>query len=958
MILTLAWKEVREHRSIWITMVVMTVLLGWGLSHIVAAGDRNVAAAVAALTILGMAATYGVVCGAMMFAGEHEGGTLVFLDIFLGRRPLLWLGKFGLGAALALSQAIAVGGILCFLDQDAPAWGVGLLGRQVGVGLRLHAVGFGDASLWLFILPVVTLEAYVWGLFGSSLSRRVLSAAAVAAVGAAPVWLFAVCMPPQAALVIRLAAGTFVLAYSCVAFVDRAREPGLALEGAPSTPDEREEFLEAYASFEVVDAAPHSLSTPTKPAVVAAPAPSQEAFQVVHEPAAAAKKRPREVPAHSPAEALWWLTGQQALPITVALAVAVPLAAFLMPANSQILWPLFSMLLGILCGTAAFAPEQRDLSYQFLAAQHLPLESIWRFKTLYWGGVAVIGGVTLLVGAYIAQLCLAEILTLRQGQLAGNVAPLFQGTLVSRMGGVLFFTAWLAVGYCAGLVVVWLCRKNILAVLVSVLVASAAMSLWLPSLLAGGTWGWQLWLVPLLAIVASRLLVRAWAGGRIKERRPALALTGFASAVVAWALICYAWRAWELPDVGNPVDAVAYKAELPLGKENLAAKAVLDAVGSLADPDDPWLAHIAEATRLKPGVLEMPRGDGQPPVLQHMLGCRQMADKLLVAAAAKKDAEPALEHLGQLLALSRNLRGKAPLESYLAGIEIEERGIRGIETWLKRGKPEAGPLRRLLDELHRHAEETPPPLDCLRTECYRSFGALDNTNLWAFAAPGSPDRIPERWLAGALALSLDMPWEAERKVRIAQLVWGGLFRWIETPPWELPAPASPPAAKEATRRILRGWLPPSGGRLSAVEMSRLLDPTWLADDRLFPSTIALQSAARRSRWRVDAQRQAVALALYQLEQGQPAGTLADLVPKYLPAQSSAAIDPYSGKAYHYRVGGANEPSGAAQGQGIVWSTGPDRENHGAILDGSVLPDDDARWGRDNYDLITLVPLWR
>src|SRR6516164_6054960 len=49
---------------------------------------------VAALTILGMAACYGVVCGAMMFAGEQEGGTLVFLDIFLGRRGLLWMGKF------------------------------------------------------------------------------------------------------------------------------------------------------------------------------------------------------------------------------------------------------------------------------------------------------------------------------------------------------------------------------------------------------------------------------------------------------------------------------------------------------------------------------------------------------------------------------------------------------------------------------------------------------------------------------------------------------------------------------------------------------------------------------------------------------------------------------------------------------------------------------------------------
>ena len=84
MIFTLAWKEVREHQSIWLTMVVMSIALGLGLSKVVALGDATLAAPVAALTILGLAATYGVVCGAMMFAGEHEGGTLVFLDIFLG----------------------------------------------------------------------------------------------------------------------------------------------------------------------------------------------------------------------------------------------------------------------------------------------------------------------------------------------------------------------------------------------------------------------------------------------------------------------------------------------------------------------------------------------------------------------------------------------------------------------------------------------------------------------------------------------------------------------------------------------------------------------------------------------------------------------------------------------------------------------------------------------------------
>ena len=35
MIITLAWKEVREHQPVWLTMVIMTVVLAKGLTHIV-----------------------------------------------------------------------------------------------------------------------------------------------------------------------------------------------------------------------------------------------------------------------------------------------------------------------------------------------------------------------------------------------------------------------------------------------------------------------------------------------------------------------------------------------------------------------------------------------------------------------------------------------------------------------------------------------------------------------------------------------------------------------------------------------------------------------------------------------------------------------------------------------------------------------------------------------------------
>src|SRR5438132_553309 len=57
-------------------------------------------------------------------------------------------------------------------------------------------------------------------------------------------------------------------------------------------------------------------------------------------------------------------------------------------------------------------------------------------------------------------------------------------------------------------------------------------------------------------------------------------------------------------------------------------------------------------------------------------------------------------------------------------------------------------------------------------------------------------------------------------------------------------------------------------------------------------------AASRSRYRTDACRLALALGLYQHQEGKTAARLEDLVPKYLP---EVPVDPYSGEAFCYRV---------------------------------------------------------
>ena len=90
---------------------------------------------------------------------------------------------------------------------------------------------------------------------------------------------------------------------------------------------------------------------------------------------------------------------------------------------------------------------------------------------------------------------------------------------------------------------------------------------------------------------------------------------------------------------------------------------------------------------------------------------------------------------------------------------------------------------------------------------------------------------------------------------------------------------------------------------------------------------------------------AIALSLYRLEEGKPAQDLQVLVPKYFPG--GLPIDPYSGQSYRYRGAPDN----------IVWSTGPDRIDHGGRKHGGHLVTDDAQWANGDFDLVEPVLLF-
>jgi hypothetical protein len=925
-ILTLTWKELREHQGIWLTMAIMTVVTAWGLPFIVALGEPRLGAHIAALTLLGLTATYGVVCGSMMFAGEHEGGTLVFLDIFHGRRGLLWLGKFAIGCVLVVTQAAAVAVAFGLLNQEAPGWAISLVG---GHGHQSNAI------VWLLILPIVSLEGYAFGLLGSSFTQRVLAGATVAAVGVTPVWLFAILTPGPVFFALQGIVAVFVLVLSYAAFVNQSRETSAGRPPKSAGPaDSKDQFLEMWEEFEREDDKLDEPSVATEPVIVPA-APLTSPIRPAPRPASSSKIPER---APSPNEVLWWLTFEQARPLLWILAPACLLIGLIMPANAQAIWPLATLLLGVICGTAAFAPEQRDLSFQFMSAQHFPLPMIWRFKLVFWFCFALLGTLAILVG-HLMNIAV-------QGLALGprNVPAVFLGTVPALLGLGTFAGIWLLYGFCSGQVFVWLCRKSILAVLISMLASGGAIGLWLPSLICGGMGGWQMWIPPLILLLATGSLMRAWASGRMNERKPLAALIGFGTGVFLWMLVNIGYRAIEVPDVGEPLDPKEFRASLPVGVDNAAGKAVNDAVAHFEDNQNKrWMESLAALPALPVGMVEPPRADLRPLLARHLPVCRDMAAELLRMAPAQEPG-PALDSLAQVLALSRNLRNKASLESYQTGIDIERDALRGLDQLLARGKPTPKLLRRIPGELNRHALDTPPPLDCMRTECFRSTGFLLTPSSLVLSAPNENRVVPERWLTGGVALSLEVPWEEERNARIWQLVWAGLFRSLATPHWELPElPDDPPDTKPETRLILQCWLPST--TITRPQMIRLLNCTWLSDTRLFCSVTQLREASTRARIRVDSTRLAAALRLHCLEESKQAKELNDLTPKYLP---TLPTDPYSGQSYGYRPAQGIQPA-------AVWSTGRDRIDHGGRNDGADLADADPQWRRGDFDLITQVP---
>jgi hypothetical protein len=135
---------------------------------------------------------------------------------------------------------------------------------------------------------------------------------------------------------------------------------------------------------------------------------------------------------------------------------------------------------------------------------------------------------------------------------------------------------------------------------------------------------------------------------------------------------------------------------------------------------------------------------------------------------------------------------------------------------------------------------------------------------------------------------------------------------------------------------------PAAGSLTPDQWGRLLAESPLAL-QLFSTRSAYQPAAEAfGLCRVRGTRLQLALALYQLQEGRAAPSLADLVPRYLPA---VPVDPHSGQPFQYRI---------SNGERITWfSRNGEGLRHEDLRAGQPVV---RTVGRDGDDYF-LVPAW-
>jgi hypothetical protein len=660
---------------------------------------------------------------------------------------------------------------------------------------------------------------------------------------------------------------------------------------------------------------------------------------------------------------LAWLTARQLWHFAAVVAVLGLAGGLGVLFSPMLTWPVLTLLLGVVCGLRAFSNE--GSARAMLIEHRVPLAGFWLAHVVACGIIALLA--CLLALAPPAARLLPSLLRLESGntELIGSLVERLFGDrrLDALVRPGLFLTLWVVHGFAAGLLCGQLLRRTGIAVPAAVLAAGAGAAVWLPSMVGGGLQVWQVLGMPVVFVLASLVLLPAWAGGPLDGRRAAAGLFGAFALAAVWTAAGLWYRVTELPPVPAEMDVAAWLRNMPDPANDEAGRLTRAALTEVTQrqaalirrPSRPafpriegaaairfprqlslvlsygwpagepelgawmdqlfegsWHAQLVRAADLPQGVVLDPRGLAEPLAIPlNELGDVHLVGLLLVGHGLREQARGDHRALaGDLrtgLALVRNLRHRSPSAGWGLSRTVESVLMVGLLRWLERVGDRPQALRAVLEVLRDHDARCPRNPDAAAPANYLiALNSLPHPEVWlAGALPG--EQIDNRSVASVVAVLWQAPWEHARQVRT--------FAWLFA---------------SHRRPELDGHLGWPWERFPIVGTERF------AQLRRAEPTVVTVARGRLLQ---------VALRLYRAEKGREAPSLGGLVPQYLPSIPADPFDP-TGHAFRYRLSRGeiietgwwtiNRTTGqnvrgtrrVRAGQGILWSVGHDGRDDG------------------------------
>lgn len=784
MIRVLLWKEYREHRAVWLSLALAGSAGLYTLSVLMAPGGLlNTLAANESLRTVAVlfAWTYGLVCGSMLLANEVENGTLTFLDLMPARRGEIWLVKCLFGLLLFALQLVVLAAFVLGLGiAETPRQLVWTLLSMVGSGLLALSWGMLFSARGEYVLNVIGLAivGQILGLAAASLLFVVLATAQQVLWGSASeiAGVVIICLAVLALLIAPLYGSARIFTH-----VDRLRR---------------------------------------------------------NRSARSAKAR-EVLPFGTSWVRLLWLSYAQMRRMLLGLTILALVLGFALPMLGPVGWPMLTLLIGILCGVTVWSDEQFAASFRFLGDQRFPLGRVWTIKLGTRFALASFAAFVLLSPSLVMAVShrIAE-------KFPNERIPFWSDLLHCDLIGPIVppgthLTLWLLYGFTTGQLCGLLFRKSLVAGVVSLGTATMLVCLWIPSLLGIGLHFWQIIGVPLALLVASRLLVSAWAADRLVARATFLRLGSSLAVAGLWTIGGIYYRIAEIPDVPEPFDVQAFTAEIPsLDKERneagmkirnawnhvekLTAKLyVVDSGKPLFDdmlvdgdkkntfvrqigtafnrgwPDhfsevgdwlnvqfrenakEDWYSELKAAARLPLGAVEDTKLLTFDTRLRDWNSLHALNEILAARSLQRQtagDARAFVDNVRISLALSRNFRNHTPQVLAQIGLDAECGVLRcALDRWLEKLPNDSQVLEQLRDVLLEHESQRPDEGECVKAGYLIAQNSLES----------EPSKLID------IELNVGVQPRRERKeLREAEIETAALFWRV---PWE----------RERHERILR-----------------------------------------------------------------------------------------------------------------------------------------------------------